>query len=156
MLITVWKWTVLACCRPTADEFMVSSHLKLSCCWWLEREVILWCGAGWHVLLCIHACPQYSARRRSFTSNFWAGKIIRSLTFNAASMHFHARKSEYVNNIMVTVALEAAVGHRGRAVRHYELCRSVQNAEEIQHSSVGTSRDFIPSQWHNPQPCLQS
>lgn len=69
---------------------------------------------------------------------------------------FHARKSKYVNNIMVTVTLQAAVGHRGGGVWHCELGRNVQNAEEIQHSSVGTSRDFIPAQWRNHQPCLQT
>jgi len=47
---------------------------------------------------------------------------------------------------MVTVTLEAAVGHRGSGIWHSELCRNVQHAEEIQHSSARTSRGFIPSQ----------
>lgn len=65
----------------------------------------------------------------------------------------HAREGEHVNNIMVTVTLQAAVSHRGSGIWHYELCRNVQNTEEIQHSSGGTNRDLVPSQWH--QPCMQ-
>lgn len=52
---------------------------------------------------------------------------------------FHARKSMYVNNIIVTVTLQAAVSYRGSGIWHYEQCRNVQNAEKTQHSSVGTS-----------------
>lgn len=67
---------------------------------------------------------------------------------------FHVRNIKYVNNIMVTATLQTAVGHGGSGVWHYELRRNVQNAEEIQHCR--TNRDFIPSQWHNHQPCLQT
>lgn len=67
----------------------------------------------------------------------------------------HGRKGEHVNSIMVAVSLQAAVHHRGSGIWHYELCRNVPNTGEIQHSSRGTSRDLVPSQWHNHQSCMQ-
>ena len=82
---------------------------------WREK---LFCGVGRGDMCC-----------SAFTSalNIWPGEDFSPLTSELEKLPgplvqvqlvytFHARKSDYVNNIMVTVTLQAAVGHRGSGI----------------------------------------
>lgn len=133
---------------------MLSSHLY-TCCWWSDIQVVLWFSDRWRAAL--HSClAEISGQEKIFTSSFWAGNNIRSSSLNADADTCHVRKCEYVNNKTVAATLQAADSHGGSGIWHYELCSKVWIVEEWQQSSIGTSWDFILSQWHNHQHCLQT